>query len=370
MGAKKKGEISKKKTNKKQTKKQKKKHKKTSTLLGFPPLLYSPIFPIITQMSRNPLFPIMFTRPTNRALNALYGVSLRRQRRNLQFQQTYQLNPFSNVEEEELTPQEVVALLNSYVIGQDAAKSEVAVALRERWRRLQLDHEKAVEITPKNMLVSGPSGCGKTEIIRRVSKIMKAPFVKVDASTFTRRGVVGANVQDMIVDLFDRAEDQSRELFTQETKEVARRAAIDILATAVEAHIFELETSNASSQTQKPASPSSPPTFQPDGTGPAPPLPAAASRMLAEVLKGTGASSMLLVHDTKDGQPGSSIPLNATKEEQGTNDKSDNWWELEALLGTSVAELTKLGEELGAFIRKRLEELEKEKYAFFFNPAT
>eukprot|EP00754_Rhynchopus_humris_P051003 Rhum_TRINITY_DN9277_c1_g1::Rhum_TRINITY_DN9277_c1_g1_i1::g.32628::m.32628/K03667/hslU; ATP-dependent HslUV protease ATP-binding subunit HslU len=99
------------------------------------------------------------------------------------FSQNYHLTPVGKVDEGRLSPKDIVKLLDEYVIGQPSAKQEVSVALRERWRRLQLPDEKAEEITPKNMLVSGPSGCGKTEIIRRVSKLLKAPFVKVDAST-------------------------------------------------------------------------------------------------------------------------------------------------------------------------------------------
>eukprot|EP01064_Diplonema_japonicum_P039504 TRINITY_DN9915_c0_g7_i1.p1 TRINITY_DN9915_c0_g7~~TRINITY_DN9915_c0_g7_i1.p1 ORF type:complete len:618 (+),score=122.83 TRINITY_DN9915_c0_g7_i1:77-1930(+) len=144
------------------------------------------------------------------------------------FRKVYDLVPVAGGEGE-LGPKEIVGILDNYVIGQPGAKKEVSVAIRERWRRLQLPDEKAVEITPKNILVSGPSGCGKTEIIRRVSKLLHAPFVKVDASTFTRRGVVGANVTDMVVDLYDSAEDQCKEFYSKSVKNIARSAAEDLI---------------------------------------------------------------------------------------------------------------------------------------------
>eukprot|EP01059_Diplonema_ambulator_P003347 TRINITY_DN1301_c0_g1_i1.p1 TRINITY_DN1301_c0_g1~~TRINITY_DN1301_c0_g1_i1.p1 ORF type:complete len:625 (+),score=125.70 TRINITY_DN1301_c0_g1_i1:315-2189(+) len=144
------------------------------------------------------------------------------------FRQAYDLVAVAGGEGE-MGPKEIAETLDKYVIGQAEAKKEVAVAIRERWRRLQLGEEKAVEITPKNMLVTGPSGCGKTEIIRRVSKLLHAPFVKVDASTFTRRGVVGANVSDMIVDLYDAAEDQCKDFYAKSVKKIARKAALDLV---------------------------------------------------------------------------------------------------------------------------------------------
>eukprot|EP01065_Artemidia_motanka_P029853 TRINITY_DN35917_c0_g1_i1.p1 TRINITY_DN35917_c0_g1~~TRINITY_DN35917_c0_g1_i1.p1 ORF type:complete len:643 (+),score=98.53 TRINITY_DN35917_c0_g1_i1:111-1931(+) len=134
---------------------------------------------------------------------------------------------------EALQPQEIVESLDQYVIGQPSAKEAVAVALRERWRRLQLPEDKCEEVTPKNILIHGPSGCGKTEIIRRVSKLLGAPFVKVDASKFTRRGIVGASVTDMIVDLYDRAEEQCKTAFRQATKELSEKVAEDMLVEAL-----------------------------------------------------------------------------------------------------------------------------------------
>ncbi|KAJ9462308.1 ATP-dependent protease ATPase subunit HslU [Diplonema papillatum] len=159
-------------------------------------------------------------------------VTVRGQRR--WFRKQYQLQPLMAVDESGLGPKQMLSELDTYVIGQLDAKREVSVAVRERWRRLQLPEEKAEEISPKNILVSGPSGCGKTEIIRRVSKLLHAPFVKVDASTFTRRGVVGANVTDMVVDLYDAAEDQSKAYFARMVQHIAREAAEDIVIDAID----------------------------------------------------------------------------------------------------------------------------------------
>jgi len=103
----------------------------------------------------------------------------------------------------ELTPKAIVAELDRYVIGQTAAKRAVAVALRTRWRRRQLDEDMRDEVQPRNILMVGPTGVGKTEIARRVSKIVKAPFVKVEATKFTETGYVGRDVESMIRDLVE-----------------------------------------------------------------------------------------------------------------------------------------------------------------------
>ena len=104
-----------------------------------------------------------------------------------------------------MTPKEIVAELDKYIIGQDEAKKSVAIALRNRYRRSLLSDEMREEITPKNILMMGPTGCGKTEIARRLSKLMKAPFVKVEATKFTEVGYVGRDVDSMVRDLVEAA---------------------------------------------------------------------------------------------------------------------------------------------------------------------
>ena len=102
-----------------------------------------------------------------------------------------------------MTPKEIVAALDKYIIGQDEAKKSVAVALRNRYRRSKLPEEMMEEITPKNILMMGPTGCGKTEIARRLAKLMDAPFVKVEATKFTEVGYVGRDVDSMVRDLVE-----------------------------------------------------------------------------------------------------------------------------------------------------------------------
>ncbi len=102
-----------------------------------------------------------------------------------------------------LTPKEIVEELDKYIIGQDRAKKAVAIALRNRYRRQQLDHEMQDEITPKNIIMVGPTGVGKTEIARRLAKLMNAPFIKVEATKFTEVGYVGRDVESMIRDLVE-----------------------------------------------------------------------------------------------------------------------------------------------------------------------
>ena len=110
-----------------------------------------------------------------------------------------------------MTPQEIVSELDAHIIGQQAAKRAVAIALRNRWRRQQVDAKLRPEITPKNILMIGPTGVGKTEIARRLAKLANAPFIKVEATKFTEVGYVGKDVDSIIRDLADVAVKQTRE---------------------------------------------------------------------------------------------------------------------------------------------------------------
>ncbi|RJX72344.1 HslU--HslV peptidase ATPase subunit [Vibrio sinensis] len=105
----------------------------------------------------------------------------------------------------EMTPREIVHELNRHIIGQDNAKRSVAIALRNRWRRMQLEESLRVEVTPKNILMIGPTGVGKTEIARRLARLANAPFIKVEATKFTEVGYVGKEVETIIRDLTDAA---------------------------------------------------------------------------------------------------------------------------------------------------------------------
>jgi ATP-dependent HslUV protease ATP-binding subunit HslU len=125
-------------------------------------------------------------------------------------------------ETRELTPRQIVEELDKYVVGQDAAKKAVAIALRNRWRRRQLPPEIAEDIAPKNIIMIGPTGVGKTEIARRLARLANAPFVKVEASKFTEVGYVGRDVDAIIRDLADVAVAAVRE---ELMAEVAERAA-------------------------------------------------------------------------------------------------------------------------------------------------
>ena len=122
---------------------------------------------------------------------------------------------------ENLTPQQIVTELNRYIIGQDEAKKSVAVALRNRYRRSLLPEEAQEEISPKNIIMIGPTGVGKTEIARRLAKLVKAPFVKVEATKFTEVGYVGRDVESIVRDLVEAA---VRQVNDEKVKSVERQA--------------------------------------------------------------------------------------------------------------------------------------------------
>src|SRR5438045_9687417 len=103
----------------------------------------------------------------------------------------------------ELTPRQIVAERDRYIVGQDAAKKAVAVAIRNRWRRQQLSPDLRKDVTPKNIIMIGPTGVGKTEIARRLAQLVGAPFYKVEATKYTEVGYVGRDVESMIRDLTD-----------------------------------------------------------------------------------------------------------------------------------------------------------------------
>jgi len=132
-----------------------------------------------------------------------------------------------------LTPQRIVDELDKYIIGQRDAKRCVAIALRNRWRRLQVSTEMQGEIMPNNIILIGPTGIGKTEIARRISRLTEAPFIKVEASKFTEVGYVGRDVESMVRELMNYAVSQVRDKMVQEVRPAAEKAAqgmiLDIL---------------------------------------------------------------------------------------------------------------------------------------------
>lgn len=129
----------------------------------------------------------------------------------------------------ELTPRQIVKELDKYIIGQDAAKRMVAIALRNRWRRQQVDSDLREEIMPNNIILIGPTGVGKTEISRRLARLAQAPFCKIEASKFTEVGYVGRDVESMIRDLVDIGVNMVREEMSRSIQGKAREAAIERL---------------------------------------------------------------------------------------------------------------------------------------------
>jgi ATP-dependent HslUV protease ATP-binding subunit HslU len=133
----------------------------------------------------------------------------------------------------DLTPREIVSELDRFIIGQKDAKRAVAVALRNRWRRKQLPDDLRDEVYPKNILMIGPTGVGKTEISRRLAKLARAPFLKVEATKFTEVGYVGRDVEQIVRDLVDASIAMTREYMREEVKTKAHQAAEDRVIDAI-----------------------------------------------------------------------------------------------------------------------------------------
>ena len=125
----------------------------------------------------------------------------------------------------DLTPRQIVEELDRHIVGQDAAKRAVAVAIRNRWRRQQLQGDMRQEVAPKNIMMIGPTGVGKTEIARRLAKLTGAPFIKVEATKYTEVGYYGRDVESMIRELVENAIGLVREEERENVKAEARRRA-------------------------------------------------------------------------------------------------------------------------------------------------
>src|SRR5210317_1441809 len=132
-----------------------------------------------------------------------------------------------------LTPKDTVSALDKYIIGQDEAKRAVAIALRNRWRRQQVEPPLRDEIAPKNIIMIGPTGVGKTEIARRLANLAHSPFLKVEASKFTEIGYVGRDVESMIRDIVELAvnmvKKEERSEVEQKAREIAEEKLLDLL---------------------------------------------------------------------------------------------------------------------------------------------
>lgn len=155
----------------------------------------------------------------------------------------------------EMTPREIVHELDRHIIGQNAAKRAVAIALRNRWRRMQLPEALRHEVTPKNILMIGPTGVGKTEIARRLAKLANAPFIKVEATKFTEVGYVGKEVESIIKDLMDSAVKMVREQEVQRNRfraeEAAEERILDVLLPKARNSWGEAEVSESDSHTRQ-----------------------------------------------------------------------------------------------------------------------
>jgi ATP-dependent HslUV protease ATP-binding subunit HslU len=133
----------------------------------------------------------------------------------------------------DMTPKEIVHELDKHIVGQKNAKRAVAIALRNRWRRMQVNEALRPEITPKNILMIGPTGVGKTEIARRLAKLANAPFIKVEATKFTEVGYVGREVDSIIRDLADMSIKMYREQAVKKVRHRAENTAEDLILDAL-----------------------------------------------------------------------------------------------------------------------------------------
>ncbi|MCA0359568.1 MAG: ATP-dependent protease ATPase subunit HslU [Armatimonadetes bacterium] len=156
---------------------------------------------------------------------------------------------------EELTPRQIVAELDKYIVGQDAAKRAVAVALRNRYRRQQLPAEQRADIMPKNILMIGPTGVGKTEIARRLAQLARAPFVKVEATKFTEVGYVGRDVESMVRDLVSDAVRLVEAERVAAVQEPSREAALDRLVEMLDDHPAPARFTHFFASEESPAEP-------------------------------------------------------------------------------------------------------------------
>ena len=149
------------------------------------------------------------------------------------------------------SPREIVSELDRFIVGQSAPKRAVAIALRNRWRRQQLEETVREEVQPKNILMIGPTGVGKTEIARRLAKLADAPFIKVEATKFTEVGYVGRDVEQIIRDLVESAITQTREKMRKEVQASAELATENRVIEAIAGKDAREETRKSFRATSK-----------------------------------------------------------------------------------------------------------------------